>query len=139
MKIPAWIFLASLTVAACGGSSGPSSLPQADACNQASKAACAKIYTCESTIATSLFGTQDACVTSILTSCNSGTAGFQCAATQTYHGDKAEMCKDQFTAMTCDTLLQTVFPSLGAGVSLGSAFAAITTSIPVCGEICTPP
>jgi len=137
MKIFAWIFLASLTASACGDSGGPSSLPQADACNQASKAACTKIYSCQQAIATSLFGTQDACQASIVTSC--GTTGFQCGATQTYHGDKAQMCKDQFTAMSCDTLLQTVFPSLGANVSLGSAFAAITTSIPVCGEICTTP
>jgi predicted small lipoprotein YifL len=136
MKTPAWICLALLAAAACG-SSGPSSLPQADACNQASKAACAKIYGCQATLATALFGTEDACVTSIVTSC--GTTGFQCGATQTYHGDKAEMCKDQFTAMSCDTLLQTVFPSLGSNVSLGGAFAAITTSIPVCGEICTTP
>ena len=135
MKTPAWICLALLAVAACGSSGGPSSLPQADACNQAAKAACAKIYGCEPGIAPSLFGTQDACMTSIVASC--GTSGFQCGATQTYHGDKAEMCKDQFSAMSCDTLLQTVIPSLGTNVSLGGAFAAITTSLPVCGEICT--
>jgi len=137
MKSFAWIFLASLTAAACGDSGGPATLPQADACNQASKAACDKIYSCEPGVAPSLFGSQDACVASVLTSC--GTTGFQCGATQTYHGDKAQMCKDQFTAMSCETLLQTVVPALGTNASLGGAFTAITTSLPVCGQICTTP
>ena len=135
MKIPAWLFVASLFAAACGGSSGPSSIPQTDACNQASKAACAKVYACQSALATLAFGTQDQCQTMILGSC--GSTGFQCAATQTYHGDKAEMCKDQFSALSCDVLLQTFLS--GSSGSLGSAFATITANVPVCGEICTTP
>jgi len=135
MKIRAWFFLASLTAAGCG-SSGPSSIPQADACNQAAKSACGKIYGCQPTLATALFGTQDACETMILSSC--GSSGFQCAATQTYHGDKAEMCKDQFTALSCDTLIATALSANGT-VSLSGAFASLTASVPVCGQICTPP
>jgi len=135
MKIRAWLFVASLLAAACGGSSGPSSIPQADACNQASKAACAKIYSCQPILAAAAFGTQDQCQAMIVSSC--GSTGFQCAANQTYHGDKAEMCKDQFSALSCDTLVQSLLT--GGNISLGSAFATITASVPVCGEICTSP
>ena len=136
MKISTWIILASL-IAGCGGGGGSASIPEADACNQASTSACAKIYSCETALATSLFGTQDQCQTMILGSC--GSTGFQCATTQTYHGDKAAMCKDQFTAMDCSTLLQTVLPTLSANASLSGAFGAITASLPVCGQICTTP
>lgn len=136
MKIPAWLFLVSLCAAACGGGSGPSSIPQADACNQASTAACAKIYGCESALATLAFGTQAQCQTMILSSC--GSSGFQCAASQTYHGDKAEMCKDQFSALSCDVLLQ-VFLASSGGVTLSTAFTTIMANVPVCGQICTTP
>ena len=133
MKIPAWMILVSL-VAACGGG-GSSSIPQSDACNQAASAGCAKFYSCEAAVATSLFGTEDTCKTMIVASC--GSTGFQCSTTETYHGDKAAMCRDQFSAMDCNTLLQAVLPALGTNASLTSAFTAITATLPVCAQICT--
>lgn len=140
MKIPAWIFLASLSVAACGGG-GSSSIPAADACTDAAVAACAKVYACGAAFQaqlTSAFGTQDQCQTMIVASC--GSTGFTCATTQTYHGDQAGMCRDQFNALSCDTLTTAVLPIfLGSGGTLSSAFASIAAMIPPCNKICTTP
>jgi len=141
MKIPAWLFLASLTVAACGGGGGSSSIPETDACNQAAKTACVKVYACGAAFqaqVTAAFGTQEQCQAMIVASC--GSTGFTCATTQTYHGDEAAMCRDQFNALSCDTLTAAVLPIfLGNGGTLSSAFATISAMIPPCNQICSTP
>lgn len=134
MRIPVLLALGSVLLS-CGGG-GASAIPAADACNQAAKAACLKVSTCEAPAVAMMFvGTEAACEAMILNSC--GATGFQCGATQTYHGDKAQMCKDQFTALSCSTLTSAILPVLLGGGSLSGAFSAITQTVPPCGEICT--
>jgi hypothetical protein len=127
----------SLAVA-CGGG-GSSSIPQADACNEAAMTACAKVYLCGSAFQaqlTTAFGTQAQCQSMVVASC--GSTGFMCSATETYHGDQATMCRDQFSALSCDTLTAAVLPIfLGSGGTLSSAFATIAAMIPPCNQICT--
>ena len=91
----------------CGSSSNSSSntIPRAEACAQASQAACAKVFACPATtdlvvaaIQASLGGTEDACKTTIQAMyCNV----LECATAADYHGDKAAQCKQQFTDVTC--------------------------------------
>jgi hypothetical protein len=134
MKIARLLALGSFLLS-CGGGGGASGIPEADACNQAAKAACQKVYACDAAIAAQALGTEAQCEAMILASC--GTTGFQCAGTETYHGDKAQMCKDQFTALSCTTLTNAVLPVLLGGGSLTGAFTAVTQTVPPCGQICT--
>jgi len=137
MKIPAWMCLLSLVVG-CGGG-GSSSIPQADACNEAAKAACTRVFTCGQSYQAQLtasFGTQAQCESMVVSSC--GSTGFMCSTTQTYHGDQAAMCRDQFNALSCDTLTAAVLPIfLGGSGTLSSAFSTIAAMIPPCNQICT--
>lgn len=127
MKFLSTVALGSLLMSCGGGSS--SGIPQADACNQASRAACAKLFSCPDAILvaarTLVGGTEEMCRTTIQqTYC----APFMCMTSQTYHGDKAQQCKDQFGTVSCATLAT-------AAASLN--VATVLASVPVCTEVCS--
>ena len=138
MKMLALAVLGTLFVS-CGGSGGLSSgaIPEAEACDQAATTFCTKIYGC--TDATSAFVklylmSQANCQATVLQYC--GSTGFQCSGGATYHGDQAQICKDQFNAQSCET----VSAAIAAGAAMSSTAAAvgsITGSIPACMKICT--
>jgi hypothetical protein len=112
----------------CGGGS-TASIPQADACNQASRSICARVFSCTDTVLllaqVALGGSEAACQTTIQASyCGS----FQCTGSQTYHGDKAQQCKDQFTTVSCMTL--------ATAASTGAVAGALMT-VPACQQVCT--
>ncbi|HEY4183807.1 MAG TPA: hypothetical protein VGP07_02010 [Polyangia bacterium] len=138
MKIPALFLLGSLMLS-CGGG-GSASVPEADACNEAAKTACVKIYSCPDLVmlATPSVGTEAQCETMVLAQC--GATGFQCSAGETYHGDKAQTCKDQFNAQDCGTLLVSLLSAFSSsGGSTSAAISGITQNVPACNQICTTP
>ena len=110
----------------CGGGSTPATIPQADACNQASKSICTRVFACTELALAQLLlgGTEASCETMVKANyCGS----FQCTATQTYHGDKAQQCKDQFATVSCATLAT----AASGGVN------AVLASVPACQQVCT--
>jgi hypothetical protein len=116
-------------VLSCGGGSSTPGIPQADACNQASKSACTKLFSCTDTVLviarTLLGGTEASCETMIQANyC----APFQCMANQTYRPDKALQCKNQFGTVSCSTL--------AAAAATGN-IAAVLASVPGCTEVCS--
>ena len=125
-------FALGLVALSCGGGS-PAGIPQADACNQAAKAACTKIFGCPS-LSVFQFVLQNETVCETMVVANCGSTGFQCAANQAYHGDKAQQCRDQFTNQTCDVVAAEL---AAGGLSLTGALSSLTMSIPPCGQICT--
>jgi hypothetical protein len=135
-------FALGLLAASCGGSSGGgggdaglTSIPQAQACTEAAQTACTKIFSCsdQGLLLIQVFlMTVDMCEATAMQNC--GATGFQCAATQTYHGDKAAQCRDAFNAQSCATLAADV---AGAGFSTTAILGSLTAQLPVCGQICT--
>lgn len=137
MKVLALLALGSLVVS-CGGGGNSAGIPQADACNQAAKTVCTRLFACPE-IASLAAGfptlaTEPQCETMVLSSC--GSTGFECTAGQTYHGDKAQSCKDQFNAQTCGQLDAALLAAIMAG-SAATVIPSITMSIPACMQICT--
>ena len=133
------LVLGLVALSSCGGGGSAAGHPQADACNQAAKAACTKIFGCPnlSLVQVLLAGQTGAagvptCETMIMANC--GSTGFQCAANQTYHPDKAQQCRDQFNIQTCDAVAADIAT---AGLSITAALASLTMNIPPCGQICT--
>ena len=127
---PLTMFALSLVAMAggCGGGGTAAGISQADACPQAAKAACTKIFACSNLLLVqAVLMNETMCETTVVTNC--GSTGFQCGATQTYHGDKAQQCKDQFNAQTCD--------AIAANLNITNPVASLTMSIPPCGQICT--
>jgi hypothetical protein len=119
-----------LLLLSCGGGSS-SGIPQADACNQASQSACAKLFSCSDVILMIaqgvLGGTEVSCRMMIQ---QNYCAPFQCQAGQTYHPDKAQQCKDEFSAVTCATLA-------AAALAGGGSPATVLASVPGCTQVCT--
>lgn len=125
----------------CGSSSSSNSssnnIPRADACAQASQAACAKVFACSATtdpviagIRFSLGGTEDSCKATIgAMYCKV----LECATPADYHGDKAAQCKQQFTDITCSGLSAAGVAAISGGVP------AFLAAFPQCGQICTGP
>jgi hypothetical protein len=120
----------------CGSSSSNSSsnsIPRADACLQASQAACAKVFACPTTdpivagIRVMLGGSDDACEATIQANYCSA---FECATAADYHGDKAAQCKQEFTDVTCSAL-----SAAGLGAITGGV-ASFLAAFPQCGQIC---
>jgi hypothetical protein len=114
----------------CGSSSSPTSIPQADACNQASTAICARVFSCSDPILVAaqqfvLGGSEATCQMMIK---QSYCGAFACTAGQTYHGDKAQQCKDQFATATC--------ASLAAAATSGTV-AGVLMTVPACQQVCT--
>lgn len=126
-----------LLALSCGGgdsNSNDSNIPQAEACNVASQAACAKVFSCPSSdivigiVQNGLGGTEQACRDMVRqTYCSA----FQCTAGQTYHGDKAAQCRNEFTNVTCTAL------SASAAAALSGGISGFLASIPGCNQICT--
>lgn len=122
----------------CGSSSNSSSnnIPRADACAQASQAACAKAFACPATdpgvalIRLAVGGSEDACKKTIQAMYCSA---FECATPADYHGDKAAQCKQQFTDVTCSVLSTAGLGAFAGGVP------AVLAAFPECGQICTGP
>jgi hypothetical protein len=125
----------------CGGGGGAvTGIPEAEACAQASKAACTKLYACSGgTFVTiqAVLGTEADCETTVLQNC--GSTGFVCVAGQTYHGDQAQSCKDQFSGQSCDALDAEITTGLTASgtISTSAVIASVTASAPACAQICT--
>ncbi len=126
-------FVLGLVAVSCGGGSGSPGIPQTEACAQAAKAACTKIFSCPALLLFQVgLQTEPACEGMIMQNC--GSTGFQCSANQTYHADKALQCRDEFNRKTCDTVAADIS---AAGVSISAAVSSLTSSIPACGQICT--
>lgn len=126
----------------CGGGGGLSShgsIPEADACNQAAATFCTKIYGCTdatSTLVKAYLKSQDNCQTSVLQYC--GATGFQCSGGATYHGEQAQICKDQFNAQSCETISTAIGAAvLNATSTTADAIASLTAHVPGCANICT--
>jgi hypothetical protein len=118
-----------VAVSCGGGSSSTNGIPQADACNQGAKAACAKLFACNDGILVlaqaALGGSAGACETMIKANyCST----FECTAGQTYHGDKAQQCKDDFASVSCATL---------AAAASSLNIATVLASVPSCQQTCT--
>jgi hypothetical protein len=131
--------LASLSlVLSCGGGGVSSAgIPEAEACSQSSTTFCQKIFGCtdpSSVLVKAVLTSEVMCETTVLQYC--GATGFQCSAGATYHGDKAQTCKDQFNAEDCATLSGGLIAGLNGG-SMSMAVASITANFPACAQICT--
>jgi hypothetical protein len=134
MKLPL-VFTLGLLALSCGGGDGGKTkeIPQADACPEAAKAICAKLFSCPTDTVldlakASLGGDAANCRTTIQ---QNNCGSLMCAAGQTYHSDKAGMCKDQFDAATCTEL------SGAIRTTLGNVDALIMTLAPSCNQVCS--
>ncbi len=119
----------------CGGSSAPKTILEADACNQAAQTACTKIFACSDTafaLVKLALMDQKTCETMVVQNC--GATGFRCAGGQSYHGDEAQNCKDEFNAQTCAALATAIST---AGLSTAAVIASLTGTLPACPKICT--
>jgi hypothetical protein len=127
------LFTVGLFALSCGGGDGPKEIPQAEACPEAAKAICAKVFSCPSDVVLDLAkpalgGTEANCRTTIQ---QNSCASFMCTAGQTYHGDKAAMCRDQFASVTCSQVSTAILTS-GGNVNAG-----IMTLAPTCNQVCS--
>jgi hypothetical protein len=129
------VFALGLLALSCGGGDGGKTkdIPQADACPEASKAICAKVFSCPddlilSAVKNALGGDETNCRTTIQ---QNNCGSLMCAAGQTYHGDKAAMCKDQFGAVTCPDLSGAIL------ASAGNVDAVIMSLAPTCNQVCS--
>ena len=126
------VFALGLLALSCGGG-GTKDIPQADACPEASKAICAKVFSCPDDVILSLVknalgGDEANCRTTVQ---QNNCSSLMCAATQTYHGDKAAMCKDQFGSVSCPDLSGAILTSSGNVQTL------IMTLAPACNQVCS--
>src|SRR5450432_273095 len=120
----------------CGGSSSAAdTIPQAESCTQAAQAACGKLFSCSDLVLVlaqqTLGGSASACETMVE---QSYCPTFACSATQTYHGDRAKQCKDDFGTLSCTTLADA---ATAAAVSGSFSIAPVLSSVPACQAICT--
>lgn len=131
----------SLVLGALFGSCGSSSsgaantIPQAEACTQAAQAACAKLFSCTDLVLLvarqTLGDNASVCETMVEQSyCST----FACSATQTYHGDRAKQCKDDFGTLSCKTLADAATAAAASG---SFNIAPVLSSVPACQAICT--
>jgi hypothetical protein len=132
-KIPLVCALALLALS-CGGGGAPKEIPQADACPEASMAICGKIFSCPANdlilgaVQAGLGGSSMNCQTTIT---QNYCGGFTCSAGQTYHGDKAYQCKEQFSNVACSQIS-------GAVLTAGADIQALITALaPACNQVCT--
>lgn len=130
------VFALGLLALSCGGSDAPpktNDIPQADACLEASKAICAKVFSCPDDVILNLVkselgGDEANCRTTIQ---QNNCGSLMCAAGQTYHADKAAMCKDQFGAVKCPDLSSAILSSNG------KVDAVIMSLAPACNQVCS--
>jgi hypothetical protein len=124
-----------LPVLSCGSGSTPG-IPQAEACSEASKSVCAKLFSCSDPIlvgAQQAFGDNEAsCQTTIQ---QNYCVAFMCMASQ-YHGDKAQQCKDQFSTLSCATLSAAALGAIIAGGGAQGASSTILATVPACTQVC---
>lgn len=139
MKTLALALLGTFFVS-CGGGGGLSSggiIPEAEACSQAATTFCTKIYGCtDSNSALVRIGlmSEANCEALVIQYC--GATGFQCSGGATYHGDQAQICKNQFNAQKCETLSAAIVAA-GLNMSSAAAVASLTANVPGCMNICT--
>lgn len=138
MKAKARSFLTlGLLALSCGGGGGAAKeIPQAEACPEATKAVCTKVFSCDDAIlniakASLLGGSQANCLATLQQPpyCDS----FSCQAGQTYHGDKAAACKDQFAGVKCEDITAAII----AGGTSSDIPSLVRRLAPACGEVCT--
>jgi hypothetical protein len=128
-------------LASCGGGGGLSSggsIPEEQACSQAATTVCTKIFGCNdstSALVKIYLMSQANCEASVLQYC--GATGFQCSAGATYHGDQAQVCKNQFNAQTCETISAAIGVAVTNMSSASDAIGSLTASLPGCMTICT--
>jgi hypothetical protein len=117
----------------CGGGSTPGAIPEAEACPQAARSVCARVFSCPDQLLQlaqfALGGSETACQAMVQ---QNYCGAFQCMAGQTYHGDKAAQCKQQFSTVSCATLAT----ALSMGGAAGGV-AAVLTSVPACQQVCS--
>lgn len=132
--------LVGLLFVSCGGggvSSGPTGIPQDQACTQAATSFCTKIYGCTDQTSKSLqtiLMSEPSCEASVLQYC--GSTAFRCSEGATYHPEQALACKNKFTAQDCATLSAGLVVAFLSG-STSAAVASITANVPECTNICT--
>jgi hypothetical protein len=127
------VFALGLLALSCGGGSESKPIPQAEACPEASKAICAKLFSCNGDTfldlaKTAVGGDEVNCLATVQ---QNNCASFTCATGQTYHGDKAGMCKDQFSGVSCSQLSREI---LTAG---GDVNVLIKNLAPSCNQVCS--
>jgi hypothetical protein len=140
MKVLALLGLGAL-VLSCGGG-GATTIPAAEACSQITTTACTKIYEPSCTdfwsvsVQTALTSETQCETTVIQGYC--ATAQTLCPVGYTYHGDKAQMCKDLIAKQPCATFNGTLALVAASG-GAAAAIASLQVSFPVCAQVCTAP
>ena len=97
------------TAAGCGSSGGGGSVALTDFASESAKASCARIYKCcdatERAGDTTWGPTEADCVTAMTAQQATGVASYQAgidAGRIVYHGDRAQKCLANVTALSCD-------------------------------------
>jgi hypothetical protein len=140
MKVLVLLGLGAL-VLSCGGGSA-TTIPAAEACSQITTTACKKIYeaTCTDLFSTSVqtaLKSETECETTVIQGyCATSTT--LCPAGYTYHGDKAQMCKDLISKQPCANFNGTLAIAAASG-GADAAIASLQVSFPVCAQVCTTP
>lgn len=127
------LFTFGLFALSCGGGGDAKEIPQAEACTEAAKAICSKVFSCPDDLVltaakTFLGGDEANCRATIQ---QNNCSSLMCTAGQTYHGDKAAMCRDQFAGATCSQLSSTIL------TSGGNVNTALMTLAPTCNQVCS--
>jgi hypothetical protein len=127
------LFTLGLLALSCGGGAAKE-IPEADACPEAAAAICGKVFSCPASdlvlgaVQLSLGGSDANCQATIKQNyCGSLT----CTNGQTYHGDKAYQCKEQFKGVACSDIAGALI------ISQGNIPVLIGTLAPACGQVCT--
>jgi hypothetical protein len=122
-------FALGVLMLSCGGGASQT-IAEADACKQVSQAICAKVFSCDDVISAlaraALGGTQATCEAMII---QSSCSARWCQPNQTYQGDKAYQCKQQFAAAECGTL--------DAMALTGNNIASVLAIVSACTQVCT--
>lgn len=142
MKVTALFGLGAFLVA-CGGSS-PATIPAAEACQQITTTACQKIFetTCTDTFSMAVQSglKSEAQCEALVIQGYCATSESLCPAGYTYHGDKAQLCKDAISKQMCASLNMTLaIAFISSGGDTTSAIATLKTTFPDCAIVCTAP
>ncbi|HEX2658534.1 MAG TPA: hypothetical protein VHU40_09685 [Polyangia bacterium] len=142
MKVTALFGLGAFLIA-CGGGS-PATIPAADACNQITATACQKIFEATCTDAASAAVQSglksEAQCEALVVEGYCATSESLCPAGYTYHGDKAQLCKDAISNQKCASLNMTLAVAfITSGGDTTSAIATLKATFPDCAVVCTAP
>lgn len=130
------LFTLGLLALSCGGGGAAKEIPETDACPQAAKAICGKVFSCPAddliigAVQVNLGGSDANCQATI-TQNYCGT--LTCTNGKKYHGDKAYECQEQFNGAKCTQITSAVI----AGGLSGDVPTLIGTLAPACNQVCT--